>query len=205
MRPLPRVFAWTDSAICRADDFGARAAAIASGGSSVALVVRAPDAAAAERLRFTDRAGALARPAEAALFAHGDPALARMAGAAGVQLRLDDLSPGDARLVAPDAWIGVSVHTAGEAARAAAEGADFVVAGNVYQTGSHPGRPAQGIDWLAQITAAVPRVVAIGGITAARVPELLATGVWGVAAISALWQAADPARETMAFLEALAG
>jgi thiamine-phosphate diphosphorylase len=204
VRPLPRVFAWTDSAICRADDFGARAAAIASGGSSVALVVRAPGATAAERLRFTDRAGALARPAEAALFAHGDPALARIGGAAGVQLRLDDLSPDDARRVAPDAWIGVSVHDTREAARAVDEGADFVVAGNVYQTGSHPDRPARGLDWLARITAATPRVVAIGGVTAARVPELLAAGVWGVAAISALWQATDPARETRAFLEAFA-
>jgi len=204
MRPLPRVFAWTDSTVCRADDFGVRAAAIASGGSSVALVIRAPDAPAAERLSAIDRAAALARPAEAAVFAHGDPALARIAGASGVQLRLDDLAAGDARRVAPDLGIGVSVHDSDEATRAVQEGADFVVAGNVYSTASHPGRPARGIDWLAGIAAAAPRVVAIGGVTAARVPELMAAGVWGVAAISALWQAADPARETMAFLEAFA-
>ena len=179
MRPLPRLFAWTDSALCRAEDFGARAAAIASGGSSVALVVRAPDATAADRLRFTDRAAALARPAEAALFAHGDPALARLTGAAGVQLRLDDLSPADARSVAPAGWIGVSVHDAREAHQATEEGADFVVAGNVFATASHPGRPARGLDWLAGITAVAPRVVAIGGVTSARVARAARDGRLG--------------------------
>lgn len=202
MRPLPRVFAWTDSAVCRAEDFGIRAGAIASGGASVAIVVRAPDASPLDRLRFTDRVAALAHPAEAAVFAHGDPAVARMARAAGVQLRLDDLSPADARRVAPGAWIGVSVHDRAEAERAVREGADFVVAGNLYPTPSHPERPGRGLEWLAGIVAVAPRVVAIGGVTRERVAEILAAGAWGVAAISALWSAGDPARETAAFLEA---
>ena len=203
MRPLPRIFAVTDDSICRREDFGIRAAAIAAGGAAVGIVVRAPEAPAAERLRLTDRVTALARPPEAAVIAHGDAAVARAAGASGVQLRRSDLAPADARRVLGSGWIGVAVHQPDEARAALAEGVDFLVAGNVYDTPSHPGRPGRGPDWLARIARLGVPVVAIGGITAARIPELLAAGAWGVAAISALWHAADPARATLEFLEAL--
>jgi thiamine-phosphate pyrophosphorylase len=43
-------------------------------------------------------------------------------------------------------------------------------------------------------------VIAIGGITAERVPELKAAGAYGVAAIRALWQADDPAAATLSML-----
>jgi thiamine-phosphate pyrophosphorylase len=43
-------------------------------------------------------------------------------------------------------------------------------------------------------------VIAIGGIDAGRVPEVRAAGAYGVAAISALWRAADPAAAALALL-----
>lgn len=204
MRPLPRLFAVTDAAIVRREDFPIRAAAIAAGGAAVAIVVRLPGAPAAERLAALDRVRALARPTEAAVFGHGDPAAALLAGAAGVQLRRDDLSPADARRVLPRGWIGVSVHEADEAAAAAAAGAGYLVAGNVFPTASHPDRPARGTAWLERVAAAGVPVVAIGGITAERVAAVRAAGAWGVAAVSALWDAPDPAAATQAMLEAIA-
>jgi thiamine-phosphate pyrophosphorylase len=203
VRPLPRLFAVTDSSLCARDDFGIRVAAIASAGSAVAVVVRAPEAPAARQLGFLDRAGALVRPAEAALFGHGDPALARMAHAAGVQLRRSDLAPRDARRVLGDGWIGVSVGGRDDAAAAFAEGADYVVAGSVFETSSHPGRAARGLDWLADVVALGRPVVAIGGITAERAALARAAGAWGVAAISALFGAAEPARAAARILEAM--
>ena len=48
-------------------------------------------------------------------------------------------------------------------------------------------------------------VIAIAGITAARVPELLAAGAHGVAVIGAVAHAADPTAATAELLEALDG
>ena len=58
------------------------------------------------------------------------------------------------------------MHSEAEAAAAIAEGADFLLVGNVYQTASHPGRPPAGLD-LVRAAAALGRpVIAIGGIDA---------------------------------------
>ncbi|MDQ3223512.1 MAG: thiamine phosphate synthase, partial [Gemmatimonadota bacterium] len=43
-------------------------------------------------------------------------------------------------------------------------------------------------------------VIAIGGVTPERVPELKDAGAYGVAAIRALWHAEDPAAATLAML-----
>jgi thiamine-phosphate pyrophosphorylase len=194
MRPLPRLFAVTDAAIAHDPDFGIKAAAILSVGPAVAIVARAPEASAKERLRLTDRVRALARPAEAATIAHGDPALAEAADAQGVQLRPGDLDPRAARSVFARGWIGVSVHDLREASAAVADGADYLVAGNVYETATHPGRPARGLPWLREIVALGTPVVAIGGIGPDQVAPVLETGAWGVAAIRSLWHDGDPAK-----------
>lgn len=46
-------------------------------------------------------------------------------------------------------------------------------------------------------------VIAIAGVTVARVPELLAAGAWGVAVVGAVYSAPDPAAAVTAFLEAI--
>jgi thiamine-phosphate pyrophosphorylase len=46
-------------------------------------------------------------------------------------------------------------------------------------------------------------VLAIGGVTAARVPELIAAGAYGVAVVGAIGAARDPAAATAEFLAAL--
>ena len=76
----------------------------------------------------------------------GRPDVAAALGAQGVQLAAEDLAPADARRILPAGWIGRSVHTEAEAAAAVDEGADYLLVGNVYQTASHPGRPAAG--WI---------------------------------------------------------
>ena len=200
MRPLPRLFAVTTDTICRAADFGVRAAAIAALGPAVALVVRAPGGTTAHLTAFAERVTALARPAEAAVVVHARPDLARAVGAQGVQLRREDLAPADARLVLSNGWIGVSVHSREEAETAIADGADYLVAGNVFETSSHPGRPARGLPWLAELCSLGAPVVAIGGITPQRAGEVQRTGAWGAAAISALWAAPDPAAAALALV-----
>jgi thiamine-phosphate diphosphorylase len=196
------VLAITTDAICRAADFGVRAAAIAAAGPAVALVVRAPQSNAAQHSAFAERVMAIARPPEAAVFVHARPELARAVGATGVQLRRQDLAPGDARMVLGQGWIGVSVHQAEEARSAIAEGADFLVAGNVFETSSHPGRPPRGLDWLGLLIQLGAPVFAIGGMTPDRAREVRTAGAWGVAAITSLWDAPDSASATLAMVSA---
>ena len=87
-----------------------------------------------------------------------------------------------------------------EAAAAVDEGADYLVVGTVYPTPSHPG-PASGVGLVTACATLGLPVIAIGGVTPAHVPELVAAGAYGVAAIRALWHAADPARAVTQFLD----
>jgi len=200
MRPLPRVHAFTDHTILSGTDFGIRAAAIAAGGAAVALHVRDRGGPGARLAAASLRMVALVRPPEAAVFVSGRPDIAAATGAHGVQLSAGDLSPADARRVLLHGWIGRSVHSVDEARVAVEEGADFLVVGSIYETPSHSGRAAVGTGLLLETAKLGRPVIAIGGITPERVPELKAAGAYGVAAIRALWQADDPAAATLSML-----
>jgi thiamine-phosphate diphosphorylase len=121
-------------------------------------------------------------------------------GADGVQLGRRGLPAADARrLAGAERLIGVSVHTSSEADEAREGGADFVLVGNVYATGSHPGRAGIGVRALAAF--AGPARIAIGGVTPERVAELRDAGVQGVAAIRGVWDAPSPARAVRSYLK----
>jgi thiamine-phosphate pyrophosphorylase len=133
-----------------------------------------------------------------------DVALA--AEADGVQRAHDSLPVTALREVGgPRFLIGASVHSVAEARAAAQEGADFLVFGPVYDTPSKRAYgPPQGLDALRRVTGEVPSpVLAIGGVTAERVREVLAAGAAGVGVISAILAAERPADATRAFLDAL--
>jgi thiamine-phosphate pyrophosphorylase len=200
VRPLPRLHAVTDAAVIAAPDFASRAAAIAAAGSAVALHARDRSTGGAALARVAIRLVALARPPEAAVFVNARPDVAQAAGAQGVQLGGADLRPSEARASFPYGWIGRSVHSPREAELAAAEGADYLVVGNVYRTASHPVRPAGGLALVSDSVRLGLPVIAIGGIDATRAPEVRDAGAYGVAAIAALWWATDPAAAALALL-----
>jgi thiazole tautomerase (transcriptional regulator TenI) len=93
-----------------------------------------------------------------------------------------------------------------DAARAAVDwGADYLVAGTVFASASHPGEPAAGLAFLAQVCAAVRvPVLAIGGVTPANLADCLRAGAAGVAVLSPL-QGADPRAVAAAYVAALRG
>jgi thiamine-phosphate pyrophosphorylase len=107
------------------------------------------------------------------------------------------------RLLGPAAWIGRSTHAPAEAVAAAADGADYVVLGPIYQTPSKAAYGAPlGIGALG--AARVPRpVVAIGGIGPETVAALRAAGAHGVAVIRSVLDAPDPAAAARALRAAL--
>ena len=114
---------------------------------------------------------------------------------AGVQLGHGSLPVSAARALSPLWWIGKSVHNLAEAEAARAEGADYLVGGPVFETASHPVGVPLGLKGLQAIVEAADGlpVIAIGGITVDRAREIRSSGAYGVAAIRALWDDAEPA------------
>jgi thiamine-phosphate pyrophosphorylase len=115
-------------------------------------------------------------------------------GADGVHLGQQDLPLRAARRVSPPGFlIGVSTHSAAQAAAAMHEGADYVGFGPIFATASKRNpEPCVGLAELRAVCAgATIPVVAIGGITHERLPEVIAAGAHAVAIIAAVNQAAD--------------
>lgn len=143
----------------------------------------------AERLRV------LTRRYDARLLVNDRIDVALAVEADGVHLGHDSFPVETARsLLGSGHLIGVSTHS--EAEIAAAHAADFIVFGPVYATPSKAAYGApQGLDKLrrAVVQSTVP-VLAIGGVTAAHVPEIIETGARGIALISAVSAAPDPAQ-----------
>jgi thiamine-phosphate diphosphorylase len=157
--------------------------AVAAGIDLVQL--REPDLEAGELFELTRTAAAAAAASRTRIVVNDRLDVAIAAGAAGVHLRADSIPPRAARPLAPRGFlIGRSVHALDEATAAAADGADYLIAGTVYPTSSKPGARLLGVDGLAAVvqTVAVP-VLAIGGVTQGRVAPVAATGAAGIAAI----------------------
>jgi len=128
------------------------------------------------------------------VFVNGRADVARALGAQGLHLGATDYSVPDARRVLGaewQGWVGRSVHSVEAAVQAKEEAADYVIAGNVFETRSHPGRPAQGLEFVTRVASVGLPVIAIGGITAQRAPLVREAGAYGVAAVTALWEAGD--------------
>jgi thiamine-phosphate pyrophosphorylase len=127
-------------------------------------------------------------------------------GADGVHLGADDLPVEVARqLVGERLWVGGTARDPDRARALVAAGADYLGVGPVHATATKDGLPAPlGTARLAEVAAAVAvPVLAIAGITAARVPAVLAAGAHGVAVVGAVAGAADPRAATRELLATL--
>jgi thiamine-phosphate pyrophosphorylase len=112
----------------------------------------------------------------------------------GVQLPEDGLPTRIARgLIGKYAVVGRSVRSVDAANQAQRDGVEFVIAGEIYESVSHPGEKPLGIKLISEITkdSSLP-VIAIGGITADKVSELVLAGAAGVAVQSTITGAKDP-------------
>jgi thiamine-phosphate diphosphorylase len=109
------------------------------------------------------------------------------------------------RLAGPDLLIGVSVHSMAEVTEAVAGGVEYLTFGHVYPTRSHPDEPGRGIALLAEVVAAVAPVpvIAMGGITPERVPDVLRAGATGVAVMRSILNTDDVAAATKSFIDAI--
>lgn len=104
----------------------------------------------------------------------------------GVHLTVADVARASSRPALT--WVAASAHSTAEIGRAADLGVDFVVAGAVLKTATHPSRVPLGWSEFAKVIAAsaVP-VYALGGLQAADVLRAMRQGAHGIASQSAIW------------------
>ena len=130
----------------------------------------------------------------ALLFINDRIDVALACGADGVQISEQGLATRRAKEKAGRRLlIGRSVHSAAGAAEAAGAGADLLVLGTIFPTASHPEGPFGGEDLVRETAERVSiPIVAIGGVAASNVGQVMRAGASGAAVISAIMDSADP-------------
>lgn len=206
-RTLPRLHIVTDDAVLADPGFRERSAVILRAGCDrVALHLRGHRTSGRVLAGYAEHCVSIARRSGAFVLVNDRVDVALAFAADGVQLGSRSLPVTDARaLLGARRVIGVSVHSLEEARHAAEKGADFLVAGTLYTSMSHPGRQAAGISWLKELSRSGPPVIGIGGIEPADVPAVLDAGAYGVAAIRGIWAAESLEAALADYLERLSG
>jgi thiamine-phosphate pyrophosphorylase len=199
----------TDRAAAGADLAARVEAAVANGVDLVQVRDRALEGAAllahVEDIIAAARRGARARggPVRIVVNRRADVALA--AGADGLHLGFDAMPPATARaLLGPAAWLGASLHGAGEIAALAGAPLDYVHLAPIFDPLSKAAeRPALGLDALRRACAGALPVLAQGGITEGNAAACRAAGAAGVAVTGAILLAPDPGAAARALRAAL--
>ena len=210
---LSRLYVVCDADVCaRAGwplvDF---AAACIDGGATL-LQVRAKTMSSGAMLEATEAIVARARSANALVIVNDRADVARTAGAGGVHVGQEDLTPGQVRVVVGNEMaVGLSTHTIEQLERAFEEEAiSYAAVGPIFGTDTKAtGYDAVGLGHLQRAVkraADLPRtlpIVAIGGITLERAPGVIAAGAASAAVISDLLTTGNPAARVGQFLAAL--
>lgn len=131
--------------------------------------------------------------------------LALAVEADGLHVGQEDLPAPVARRLLGSGLLGVSSHRPAESLQAQADGADYVAVGSIFPTPSKTQFQLVGLDLIRRVRPGIRvPLVAIGGITLENVASVIEAGADGVAVISAVCGADDPAATTAEFLKAIA-
>ena len=200
--PIPCLTLITDRRLCQSLSLGEAVARAVAGGVNV-VQLREKDLAAAQLVPLADRLRAITQ-AKALLIVNSRLDVAQVCGADGVHLPERGASVAVTRRLAGNGLIvGRSVHSAEEAVKAQEEGADYVQVGAIFPSPSHPGHPA-GLGLLEKVAARVTiPIVAVGGITADNVGQVMQAGARGAAVISAILDSPSPGASARRLADAM--
>ena len=206
-RPPCQLYLVSPPAIVIADFAEALKAAL-GGGPVAAFQLRLKDVPDADVLRACAALLPICQAHDVAFILNDRADLAKAAGADGVHLGQSDGSIADARaLMGRDAQIGRTCHDSRHLAMEAGEqGADYVAFGAFYETTTKPShyRPRPEILTWWTVLSQLP-CIAIGGITPANAPPLVAAGADFIAVVRAVWDHPDgPGAGVSAFAPVLA-
>ncbi len=160
------------------------------------ISIREKDLPQSEQIALVRTLQPIAQRAGARLILHGEAQVAREAALDGVHLAAGSDARTARQLLGRRGLIGISIHSAGEAAELDAAALDYLIAGPAYTTASKPGYgPSLGPHGVAAIVCASPiPVIAIGGIAADNIAAVMQAGAAGVAVMGGVMRAADPAK-----------
>lgn len=204
---LPRLHVVTDDAVLAADGFDDRSRAVmASGGDRIALHVRGHATPTARLYAWALALRAASQGCGTRLFVNDRVDVALACDADGLQLGRGSLPLPDARtLFGANGVIGYSAHACDEAAYAVAAGADYVLLGSIWATTSHPDARPAGVELVSSAAQTVGApVIAIGGVTPARIAAVAGAGGYGAAVLGGVWHAADAGIAVAGYLDAIA-
>ena len=200
---IPRLHVLT-AATQRADDLTTVDAVLDAG--APAIQVRVKGAVDRDHLAVAAAITQRCHAAEAICIVNDRPDIALACEADGVHLGADDLPVAAVRRLAGDRLvIGGTARDPASARELEEDGADYLGVGPIHPTNTKDGLPDPlGLERLAAICSAVSiPVIAISGLTAERVPDVRRAGAAGVAVMSAVMAAADPAVATRQLLDRL--
>ncbi len=186
---LPVLMLVTDRGLAGGEDALVRKVSEAVAGGVSVVQLREKDLSGEALLRLAARVKEVI-DGRAQFIVNGSLGVALAVGADGVHLPESAPWPAGA---AKGLIVGRSVHSVAAATLAEQSGADYVVFGPVYETPSHPGVPAAGLEALASVVKAVSiPVLAIGGVRKDRVRAIMDAGAGGIAVISAILGSPSP-------------
>ncbi|HUG15923.1 MAG TPA: thiamine phosphate synthase [Thermomicrobiales bacterium] len=199
-----RYYLVTDSRVDGVADLVARCDAALSGGMT-AVQLRVKDWSDRDLLLAAELLRELCAQRDTLFVMNDRVDIALAVGADGAHLGASDLPVTVARrLMGDDAIIGYSPETESDRVAAEAAGASYLGVGPVYTTATKDDAgEAIGLDGLRRVVEATPLpVVGIGGIGVEQARDVLATGAAGVAIVSAVFMASDPAKAARRLVEA---
>ncbi len=127
------------------------------------------------------------------LIVHRDAEAACNLGIRRVHLPEHGISLKEVKNQYKDMITGRSVHSLEAAKKAEDQGADYVMYGHIFETKSKAGIDPRGLVKLEKLTSALKiPVIAIGGITPAKIKDLKQAGAQGAAVMSGIFESNDP-------------
>ncbi|HEY0493691.1 MAG TPA: thiamine phosphate synthase [Candidatus Dormibacteraeota bacterium] len=146
--------------------------------------------------RLALRIRELTRAHDALFIVNDHPDLAITADADGVHLGQDDFPPAMIRSLHGfhGRLLGRSTHSLEQAAKAVADGVDYLGVGPVFPTPTKAGRQAVGTALVRQVAENIKLpFVAIGGIDLSNASHVIEAGARAIAVVRAVYDADDPA------------
>lgn len=198
-----RLYVLLTSALCKGDPLMTAHAAIAGGADCIQL--REKSLGERPTLELARRLRALTLQTDTLLIVNDRPDIAALAEADGVHVGQDDLPVEEVRRIVGGArLVGLSTHTIAQACAAVESGADYLGVGPMFPSPTKEIRDIAGPAFLRQVAGEIeiPHV-AISGITAENVGELVSAGARRVAVSSAVLAAKDPQAAARAIREKL--
>ena len=171
------------------------------------LQIRAKALASGAFLDLCDAVVRLGQEYDAAVIVNDRVDVACLAAAAGAHVGQDDLPPAAARAqLGQEAILGYSTHSIAQVEQALHEPVSYVAVGPIFGTRTKDtGYEAVGLELVsaAAARAGARPIVAIGGITLATAPSVIAAGAACIAVISDLLIGGNPTEHVRRFLEVL--